>query len=158
MDLLMIAITEVGNPVYHLIALAAASVHRPVRRAVRPYLLTCLVAFASALFFQVLIGRPRPEADAFIWPQPAMPSYPSGHTTAAAALAMLISLRHRHWPVWIGAAAWTVAVATSRVYLRHHHLDDVLGGAAFGAPLGLFGYGMTGPDQRGQRLRWFLSM
>ncbi|HEX7007941.1 MAG TPA: phosphatase PAP2 family protein [Alphaproteobacteria bacterium] len=54
-------------------------------------------------------------------------SFPSGHTTAAAGLAMAICLmRPRLWPVSLALA---LLVAASRVVLDRHYLSDTLGGA-----------------------------
>ncbi|HXG24071.1 MAG TPA: phosphatase PAP2 family protein [Chthonomonadales bacterium] len=63
--------------------------------------------------------------------------FPSGHTAATAAMAMVFTLtvgRHRGRVVW----AW-VAVAVigfSRIYLADHWPLDVLGGAAVGVAMG----------------------
>jgi undecaprenyl-diphosphatase len=57
-------------------------------------------------------------------------SFPSGHSAAAFAVAVPIALAHA-WlaPVALGLA---VTVAGSRVWLRVHHLTDVLAGVALG--------------------------
>lgn len=61
-------------------------------------------------------------------------SFPSGHTTAAFALVTALSLCMKNKSV---AALWLIpAILTgfSRIYLRHHFLEDVF----FGSVLGLF--------------------
>jgi membrane-associated phospholipid phosphatase len=51
-------------------------------------------------------------------------SFPSGHTTAAAGLAMAICLmRPRLWPLGL---AFTLLVAASRFVLDRHYLSDTL--------------------------------
>jgi len=70
--------------------------------------------------------------------RPRTSSFPSGHASAAAFAAMVLS-------GWDGPKAgvfwWNVAaiVGTSRVYVRIHHGSDVVAGAAVGAVLGLVG-------------------
>jgi undecaprenyl-diphosphatase len=79
------------------------------------------------------INRPRPEhrlAAAAGW------SFPSGHTTASAAAALIAvlvcwSLARRRWirvVVACLAAGWTLAVGISRVALVVHWPSDVVGG------------------------------
>jgi membrane-associated phospholipid phosphatase len=66
-------------------------------------------------------------------------AYPSGHTTYAVALVACATILVRSGSGWaVRFAAVTVAIALvvvvglTRVYLRVHHLTDVLGGAALG--------------------------
>lgn len=57
-------------------------------------------------------------------------SFPSGHTTAAFAVATAASHFHpRQAPFWYGGA---VLIAASRVQLDRHYTQDVLAGAAIG--------------------------
>lgn len=66
-------------------------------------------------------------------------AFPSGHATAAAALAALVVvMAHRHGG-WTGAArvaapaiAFLVVVAAALVRLRYHYPTDVVGGVAVG--------------------------
>ncbi len=64
---------------------------------------------------------------------PLTTSFPSGHSSAAAVAAILLSEHSRAKPVW-----WTAAllVASSRVYVRIHHASDVVGGLAVGIVIG----------------------
>ncbi|KDA04997.1 phospholipid phosphatase [Microbacterium sp. CH12i] len=64
-------------------------------------------------------------------------SFPSGHTTLAAAVAITIALLAGRKASWILAAAWIVLMAWSRTYLAAHWLTDTLCGAVLGASVAL---------------------
>ena len=68
--------------------------------------------------------------------KPLSSSFPSGHASAAAMNAVLLSEGDRLWPLYVAVAA---VVASSRVYVKIHHPSDVLAGAALGVGLGLLG-------------------
>jgi membrane-associated phospholipid phosphatase len=74
--------------------------------------------------------------DRFRIRRPITSSFPSGHASAAAFAATVLSGwdSGRLAPLW-----WSMAgtVAVSRVYVRIHHASDVVGGLATGAALGL---------------------
>ena len=63
-------------------------------------------------------------------------SFPSGHASAAAFTAVLLTGwdGRRSAPLW-----WTLAtiVGASRAYVRIHHASDVVAGMAVGAALGV---------------------
>jgi membrane-associated phospholipid phosphatase len=67
--------------------------------------------------------------------EPSTSAFPSGHASAAAFAATILSAwdPKRVRPLW-----WTLAavVGTSRAYVRIHHASDVVGGAVVGAGLG----------------------
>ena len=65
---------------------------------------------------------------------PTSNSFPSGHTLAAFATAVVLPDTTAEMAAYVGFAG---AVAASRVHLRAHHPSDVLGGAAIGAARGL---------------------
>lgn len=144
LDALMLAITLIGTPVYHLLALGPALLVRRWRRWVIPLALTYAITFGVTMFFQTLVERPRPDVMLvrLIWPQPAFYSYPSGHTSAAFALAALLGLMTRRPGVWAAGLTWAVLIAASRVYLGHHYPSDVLAGALLGACCGASCYGV----------------
>ncbi|HLK23223.1 MAG TPA: phosphatase PAP2 family protein [Caulobacteraceae bacterium] len=129
-----------------LLAVAALVFHRAPRRAV---LLAGVVAGALLAdeALKALYGRARPDF--------ALPgivtyahSFPSGHSTASAALwlslasvAASFERRRAHKLFWFGAAAVTiVAVGVSRVYLGVHWPTDVLAGWMLGAAFALAGW------------------
>lgn len=70
--------------------------------------------------------------------------YPSGHTTAATAIAVAVAAefddglsRDQQALLWSGVAAVALAVGWSRLYLDEHWLDDVVGGWMAGLVIGL---------------------
>jgi membrane-associated phospholipid phosphatase len=130
-----------GTAVVVPLALAAGIwdwVHR--RRADGLLFLVVVVAGQNLIanVVKVLLDRPRPPVPEQLAAASGF-SFPSGHTTAAAAtyaaLALLLA-RGRSWPVraalGAGAAAVIALVGASRVLLAVHWMTDVLAGAAVG--------------------------
>jgi undecaprenyl-diphosphatase len=69
-------------------------------------------------------------------------AYPSGHTAYAVTLVACATILVRAGTGWAGrfaavivACALVVVVGATRVYLRVHHLTDVIGGAALGVAI-----------------------
>lgn len=117
-----------------LVTLYAAllSVVLLARRAPRPLLPALEVALACGLthVLKGLIERPRPPEE-FRLVAEHTASLPSGHATAAVALAVVLTVR------WGGrralvVAAWVnaVVVCATRLYLGVHWATDLLAGAA----------------------------
>jgi membrane-associated phospholipid phosphatase len=82
-------------------------------------------------------ARPTVEGDPrYPVRRPLTSSFPSGHASAAAFNAVLLTGwdGRRSAPLWWGMA---LVVATSRAYVRIHHPSDVVAGLATGAVLGL---------------------
>lgn len=134
-------ITELGGTwvvVVTAVAVAAIEIARTRSRWVVPFLLA--VMLGGTLLTETikqLVDRARPELE----PVAATlgPSFPSGHTCAAAASWAAFALvagrwwGPRAWPALAGAAVGiAVAVAASRVLLDVHWLTDVLAGLALG--------------------------
>jgi undecaprenyl-diphosphatase len=67
--------------------------------------------------------------------EPSTSAFPSGHASAAAFTATILSAwdGKRSRPLWWALAA---IVGTSRAYVRIHHASDVIAGAIVGAGLG----------------------
>ncbi len=61
------------------------------------------------------------------------PSFPSGHTSSAFALATSLSVRYPKWYVIAPSALWACSVGVSRMNEGVHYPTDVLAGAAIGA-------------------------
>ena len=87
-----------------------------------------------------LLAAPRVPPDYWYFPPDA---WPSGHTTAAAALGfalVLITPPGRRRPVAIAAAALTAAVGAAVVLLGKHFPSDVLGALCVAAAWGAIGF------------------
>jgi undecaprenyl-diphosphatase len=105
---------------------------------VAPFLLTVILGdklLTGAV--KELVDRARPSIEAVA--ATLGPSFPSGHTSTAAASWAAFALvagrwwGRRAWPALAGTAVGiAVAVACSRVFLDVHWLTDVLGGLALG--------------------------
>ena len=61
------------------------------------------------------------------------PSFPSGHTATAFALATSLSVKYPKWYVIAPSALWACSVGVSRMNEGVHYPSDVLAGAAIGA-------------------------
>lgn len=94
---------------------------------------------ASATISSILkysVNRPRPfETYPSIQNvgEGGSPSFPSGHTTDAFALATSISIAYPKWYVIIPSYTWACVVGYSRMDLGVHYPSDVLAGAIIGA-------------------------
>jgi membrane-associated phospholipid phosphatase len=60
-------------------------------------------------------------------------SFPSGHTSAAFALATSITMAYPKWYVGVPAFVWAAAAGYSRLHLGVHYPSDVLAGALIGS-------------------------
>ncbi len=102
---------------------------------------SCHVAVSvllSALLVNILkylINRPRPF---IVYPflekmvGGGSPSFPSGHTSDAFALATSLSLAWPRWYIIIPSYLWATLVGYSRMSLGVHYPSDVLAGAIIG--------------------------
>ena len=61
------------------------------------------------------------------------PSFPSGHTASAFALATSLCIKYPKWYVIAPSALWACSVGVSRMNEGLHYPSDVLAGAAIGA-------------------------
>lgn len=83
-----------------------------------------------------VVERPRPlqlDAHAHRLRTPQDTSFPSGHASSAAAMAVILSSGSRLAPLWVTLAA---GIGLSRVHVGVHHASDVLAGWAIGAAFG----------------------
>ncbi len=134
-------VTQLGETwlvVLVAIFVAGVEIARTRSRWVAPFLLAVILGdklLTEAI--KQIVDRARPTIEAVA--ATLGPSFPSGHTsTAAASWAAFALVAGRwwgrpSWPTLAGAAVGiAVAVALSRVFLDVHWLTDVLGGLALG--------------------------
>jgi membrane-associated phospholipid phosphatase len=134
-------VTQLGETwLVALVAIVVAAVElvRTRNRWAAPFLLTVILGdkvLTEAI--KQLVDRARPTIEAVA--ATLGPSFPSGHTSTAAASWAAFALvagrwwGRRAWPALAGAAVGiAVAVALSRVFLDVHWLSDVLAGLALG--------------------------
>ncbi|HET7416662.1 MAG TPA: phosphatase PAP2 family protein [Solirubrobacterales bacterium] len=137
----LVLVTDLGETVtVVVVAIVVATVEltRTRSRWVVPFLLA--VILGDKLLTEAvkqLIDRARPTIEAVA--ATLGPSFPSGHTSTAAASWAAFALvagrwwGRRSWPLLAGLAVGiAVGVAISRVFLDVHWLTDVLGGLALG--------------------------
>jgi undecaprenyl-diphosphatase len=91
-------------------------------------------AIAQGLKYTINRNRPYEDYPTIIFPNNIEndPSFPSGHTSTAFALATSLSIQYKKWYVVVPAFAWAASVGYSRLYLGEHYPTDVLAGAAIG--------------------------
>jgi membrane-associated phospholipid phosphatase len=135
---LVTGLGETWTVIVVAVLVAAVEITRTRNRWVVPFLLAVIVGdklLTEAI--KQLVDRARPALE----PVAATlgPSFPSGHTSTAAASWAAFALvagrwwGPRAWPALAGAAVGiAVAVAASRVLLDVHWLTDVLAGLALG--------------------------
>ncbi|WP_407541078.1 phosphatase PAP2 family protein [Deinococcus radiomollis] len=101
----------------------------------RYFLLSVSGAVILNTLLKLFFGRARPQVIPWLW-QEGDSSFPSGHSSMAAALAVtVVALLWRtpwRWPVLVLGVIYTVIMGLSRVYLGVHYPTDVLAGWALG--------------------------
>ena len=143
LDMLMPAITALGNGGLIWIALAGVLLLTPKHRKTGAAVLAGLVleVICCNLVLKPLVARVRPcdvnTAVQLLVARPDDFSFPSGHTGASfAAVSALFVSRNR---LWIPALILAVLISFSRLYLYVHYPTDVLAGVLLGVMTGWAG-------------------
>lgn len=108
-----------------------------------PALLVGAMVFSTglAVLVKAIVDRPRPPEDLQVIPGLETSfSFPSGHTSGAATLILVLAYLlwagrrdGSHFVVWmLASVAITGLVGASRMYLGYHFATDVLAGASLG--------------------------
>lgn len=113
------------------------------------FLLASAVSAGLCQLFKALFGRLRPE-DILLPLQNG--SFPSGHATNAAVIAVLLGLLLRRGWVWVLGAVYVVAMAFSRTVLGAHWVSDTVAGMLLGAGTALIVYWLLIPRLRQEPL------
>lgn len=94
-------------------------------------------AFVVTYGMKYLVDRQRPYDHypdrVHAYSHESSPSFPSGHTATAFALATSLSVKYPKWYVIAPSALWACSVGVSRMNEGVHYPSDVLAGAAIGA-------------------------
>ena len=143
MDLLMPAITTLGNSGLIWIILAGILILMPKYRKVGVAVMAGLVleVVCCNLVLKPLVARIRPcdvnTAVQLLIARPGDFSFPSGHAGASfAAASALYFSRNR---LWVPSLMLAVLIAFSRLYLYVHYPTDILAGALLGVMTGWVG-------------------
>lgn len=131
------ALDRVGGTVWMIVIGTVIVIGFLIAR--RPW--AAAVAVAATLISQAITGvlkvsfaRPRP-ADSLA--NDAMTAFPSGHTSFAATVVIVLALLLHTQIAWVLAVIWVAVMGWSRTYLAAHWLTDVAGGAVLGASVAL---------------------
>ncbi len=138
---ILLAVTDIGSTVAVIgisLTVAVLETWRTRSRWVVPFLVLVVAGqLAAATLIKSAVGRFRPAIDPVVGL--SQTSFPSGHSTSAAATlaacAFLISRRrspHTQAALTGAGVAIAVAVAASRVLLDVHWLSDVIAGLMLG--------------------------
>lgn len=116
-----------------------------------------IMAALSSQVFKHIFHRHRPNQNSppnpYLWEGPFSgfnyTAFPSGHTTAAFAIASMMSLVYKD-KIWIGILSYSLAtgVGLSRVYDNKHWPSDVLIGAALGYAIGRTVYSIMSHESK----------
>ncbi len=93
--------------------------------------------FAITYGMKYLINRKRPydryPEKVYAYSHESSPSFPSGHTATAFALATSLCIKYPKWYIIAPTAAWACSVGISRMSEGVHYPSDVIAGAVIGA-------------------------
>lgn len=141
MNTFMELITYIGNWQSIVIICLLLLIFEKTRKTYGiPVAAAAIISTAINKVMKVIIERPRPDAADMLIHEGGF-SFPSGHATTAAAVAMIIAyllyknMKNRKLALLYGVLlnVLCIAIAVSRVYLGVHHASDVVAGWCLGA-------------------------
>jgi len=128
-----IALSMLGDEQFY--AGVSAVIYLLISRDLGLALLSALLLSSSAnVVLKELIKAPRPPPELWLVEETGY-GFPSGHSQLSASFWGLSSLLIRRKSLALLSAVMVVSVSTSRVLLRVHSVDQVLGGAVIGLVL-----------------------
>ena len=149
-DAIASAIATIFEPLGNVLIVACLFVFLLIRRAPVNAFAVCfvvMVGWLAAQAVKVTVARPRPPVDALdhaLLVKTGDTSFPSGHTTFVAALAigLILLATKRRRLVAVLMSVLVVLVAVSRVYTGAHYAGDVVGGVLTALAAGLAAAGI----------------
>jgi len=137
LDKIMVLITHLGDSglIWIITALVLLCIKKYRKDGLVMGLALVFGLILGNLILKNVIQRPRPcwvdPSVLLLIANPTDYSFPSGHTQAAVAAAVVLWHADRQWG--IAAAILAVGIAFSRMYLYVHYPTDILGGIVSGA-------------------------
>ena len=134
-------ITQTASFSFMCVLLVLLLAYQHTRRLGKQALVAELLQLAvGSYFLKQLIARPRPfvidSTIELIVKAPQSYSFPSGHTSTAFALALVVIFSNCPKYIKITAFVWALIIGFSRLYLQVHFPTDVFFGALLGLACG----------------------
>ncbi len=136
LDYFFVIVTQLGSEYFYIIVLGVIywAIHKRFGEVLA---VTLSLSLVLNNVIKAFVGAPRPfEVSTAIEQKPfasaSGTAFPSGHTQGAASILFALALRFKRVKWFVLAAALTVLVGFSRLYLGVHFIEDVLAGGLLG--------------------------